>query len=91
MADSDVNMLYVRYYILPFSRARQLGQQLRDPRAQRRRTHPRGHSAVIPVVTVARLQARAVVFLLHQPVVDSLPRQTGIDDKTVAWNKEACH
>lgn len=82
-------MLYVRYDVLPVSRARQLGQQLREPRAQRRRTHPRGHSAVIPVVTVARLQARAVVFLLHEPVVDPLPRQTGIDDKTVAWNKGA--
>lgn len=75
---------YVLYFGL-------LGREatLRDPRAQRRRTHPRGHGAVIPVVTVALLQARAVVFLLHQPVVDPFPRQTGIDDKTVAWNKEA--
>lgn len=56
-----------------------------------RRTHPCRQAAVILVVTVPLLEARAraVVFLLHEPVVDPLPRQTGIDYETVAWNKEA--
>lgn len=74
---------------MPVSRAKQLGHNLRDPRAQRRRTHPRSQLVVILVVTVPLLEARAVVFLLYQPVVDSLPRQAGIDNKTVALNKEA--
>ena len=54
------------------------------------RTHPCSQTAVILVVTVPLLEARAraVVFLLHEPVVDSLSGQTGIDYKTVAWNKE---
>lgn len=43
------------------------------------------------MVTVLLLEARAraVVFLLHEPVIDSLPRQTGIHYKTVAWNTKA--
>lgn len=52
------------------------------------RTHPCSQAAVVLVVTVLLLEARAraVVFLLHEPVVDALPRQAGIDYKTVAWN-----
>lgn len=76
-------------FTMPFSRAKQLGHKLRDPRAQRRRTHPRSQHAVILVVTVPLLESRAVVFLLHQPVVHPLPCQAGIDDKTVALDKEA--
>lgn len=55
----------------------------------RGRTHPCSQTAVVLVVTVPLLEARAraVVFLLHEPVVDSLSRQTGIDYKTVAWKQ----
>ncbi len=63
---------------------------MRAPRGQRR-THPCSQTAVILVVTVPLLEARAraVVFLLHEPVVDSLSRQTGIDYKTVAWRQRS--
>lgn len=73
-----------------FSCARKLPQKLREPRGQRP-THPCSQTAVILMVTVPLLEARAraVVFLLHEPVIDSLPRQAGVDYKTVAWNKEA--
>lgn len=51
-----------------------------------RRTHPCSQTAVILLVTVPLLEsgARAVVFLLHEPVIDPLSRQAGIDYKTVA-------
>lgn len=60
-------------------------QELREPRG-RRRTHPCRQTAAILVVTVPRLEARAraVILLLHQPVVESFPRQAGVDYKTVA-------
>lgn len=64
---------------------KQLNKTVASRRAQFR-THPCSQTAVILVVTVRLLKARAraVVFLLHEPVVDSFPCQTGIDYKTVA-------
>lgn len=47
------------------------------------RTHPCSQTAATLVVTVLLL--RAIIFLPHKPVVDSFPRQTGINYKTVAW------
>lgn len=46
---------------------------------------------LVMTVLLLEARARAVVFLLHEPVVEPLPRQTGIDYKTVAYknHKEA--
>lgn len=50
-------------------------------------THPCRQTAAILVVTVARLEARAravILVLLHEPVVESLPREAGVHYETVA-------
>ena len=55
----------------------------------RRGTHPCSQAAASPVVTVLPLEARAraVVLLLHEPVVQSLPRQTRVHYETAAWKQ----
>lgn len=52
-------------------------------------TYPSRQAALIRVVTVLLLKprARAIVFLFHEPIVNSFPCQTGINYKTVAWNQ----